>query len=116
MSAGGGVELAAAFIASAVAQQLVGIAAWEALKAGARHARLRFGWQSEAQQRPYAEAMAQLAVASKLDADVDLDVAECRRLGDQWQAIVIGEGRRYRVLIPVKLREPNEIAVSLELQ
>ncbi|UWZ36515.1 hypothetical protein Drose_36810 [Dactylosporangium roseum] len=116
MSARGGVELAAAFIASAVAQQLVGIAAWEALKAGARQARLRFGWQSEAQQRPYAEATAKLAVASKLDADAGLDVTECRRLGDQWQAIVIGEGRRYRVLIPAKPKEPDEIAVSLELE
>lgn len=109
----GGLLDVGTLLASVAASGVVGNAAYDALKLGLRHLRLRLSRGSEEDQRRFVAHIAQLSVASKLNKPVSVKVASCLRESRHWSAVVRADGRTYRVQIP--LTDPRPTAISIDL-
>jgi hypothetical protein len=110
----GGLHDAALVLASVVASNVVGNTAYDALRLGLRFLKLRLRWGNEDDQRPYVCHIAQLAVAMKLDEPCEVKAVSCVRQADHWEAVVIADGRTYRVQIPPDDPRPTAISVDLD--
>ena len=109
----GGTHEAALLLASVVASGVVGNAAHDAVRLGVRFLKLRLHRGTEDDQRAYVGHIAHLAVAAKLDKPSAVKVVSCIHQTDRWAAVVVADGRTYRVQLP--LNDPRPTAISVDL-
>jgi hypothetical protein len=110
----GGLHEVGMLLASLAASGIVGSAAYDAVKLGARFLRLRLRWGTEVDQRPYIRHIAHLSVAAKLGEPSSIKVVSCVRQAECWVAVVVADGRTYRVQIPLDDPRPTAISVDLD--
>jgi hypothetical protein len=109
----GGLADASLIIASYVAGGVTGNAAYAALKLGLRFLRQRLAWGTDGDKQRYVAQIAQLAVTATLTEPVDVKVIRCDRQRDHWAAVVLAEGKTFRVQIP--LDDPRPTAISVDV-
>ena len=91
----GSLHEAALLLANLVASGVVGSAAYDGVKLGARFLRLHLNWGTEDDQRPYVRHIAHLEVAAKLRKSSPIKVMSCARENNHWAVVVAADGRFY---------------------
>lgn len=110
----GGLHEVASLLANLAASGVIGNVAYDGVKLGVRFLRLRLSWGTEDDQRTYIAHIAHLEVAAKLGQPSSIKVVSCVRETTHWAAVVVADGRIYRVQIPLNCPHPAVISVDLD--
>ena len=111
---GGILEYVLVFLSGAISNGVVGNAAYDALKLGAKNVRYRMAYGGREDQSMFVRQVAELKVRVKLDKDIPLKVTECIKREDHWDAVVISPEHTYRVRVPVNGQDESVISVDLD--